>query len=36
VSIFEQVGTMDESRRVRKALAMLDAGTTPGGHVHTQ
>jgi class 3 adenylate cyclase/tetratricopeptide (TPR) repeat protein len=33
LAIFEEVGTLDEPERVREALAMLDAGSTPDGHV---
>jgi class 3 adenylate cyclase/tetratricopeptide (TPR) repeat protein len=34
LALFEEAGTLEEPGRVREALAMLDAGTTPGGHVH--
>ena len=33
LAIFEEIGTLDEPRRVREALAMLDVETSPGGHV---
>jgi tetratricopeptide (TPR) repeat protein len=33
LAIFEEVGTLGEPGRVREALAMLDAGITPGAHV---
>ena len=33
LAIFEEVGTLDEPGRVRRALALLDAETLPGGQV---
>jgi class 3 adenylate cyclase/tetratricopeptide (TPR) repeat protein len=33
LAIFEEIGTLDEPRRVREALAMLDAGRSAGGRV---
>ena len=36
LAIFEGVGALDEPRRVRDALAMLDAGSAAGGRVDNQ
>ena len=33
LTVFEEIGTLDEPMRVREALAMLDAETPPGEHV---
>jgi class 3 adenylate cyclase/tetratricopeptide (TPR) repeat protein len=34
LTIFQEIGTLDEPARVREALAMLDSGSSAAGHVH--